>query len=104
MEEEKEPKDYYLIQGMIFAAVEEYRVTTVLGSCVTICLWDPYLEIGGINHYMYPFWNGEGLATPRYGNIAIPKLIEKMLSLGCTKNSLRAKVFGGGNILPISSN
>jgi len=48
---------------------------------------------------MLPLWNGEGLESPRYGNIAIPLLIDALLKLGSKKNHLVAKVFGGGNVL-----
>ncbi|HYW94929.1 MAG TPA: chemotaxis protein CheD [Bacteroidales bacterium] len=47
---------------------------------------------------MLPFWNGQGLASPKYGNIAIVRLIEKMISLGSRQPNLVAKVFGGANI------
>lgn len=52
-----------------------------------------------MNHYMMPFWNGEGLETPRYGNVAIPKLILEMLEKGSMKKDLIAKVFGGATML-----
>ena len=77
-------------------------VTTVLGSCVSVCFWDKKLMVGGINHYMLPLWNGEGLATPKYGNIAINKLHEKMLRMGCKPKDLVAKVFGGGEVLAVT--
>lgn len=77
-------------------------VTTVLGSCISVCLWDPVTGTGGINHYMLPLWNGEGLPSPKYGNIAIRKLIDKMLLLGCRKENLKAKVFGGGAVMQTS--
>ena len=48
---------------------------------------------------MLPFWNGQGLASPKYGNIAIEKLVEKMISLGSKKVNLKAKVFGGGEVI-----
>ncbi|MGD0283136.1 MAG: chemotaxis protein CheD [Dissulfurispiraceae bacterium] len=95
--------DYYLYPGLLFAQKDMCMVTTVLGSCVSVCLWDPVLNIGGINHYMLPLWNGEGLPSPKYGSVAIPKLIEKMLSLGCRWENLKAKVFGGGAVMQISS-
>ncbi len=95
--------DYYLYPGLLFAQKDMCMVTTVLGSCVSVCLWDPVLNIGGINHYMLPLWNGEGLPSPKYGSVAIPKLIEKMLALGCRKENLKAKVFGGGAVMQISS-
>lgn len=94
--------DYFLYPGLIFAQKEACTVTTVLGSCIAVCLWDPVANIGGINHYMLPLWNGEGLPSPKYGNIAIKKLIEKMQALGCRKENLKAKVFGGGAVMQTS--
>lgn len=87
----------------MFASAQPAEVTTILGSCVAVCLWDRYLGIGGINHYMLPTWNGMELASPKYGNIAIERLTEKMLQLGCKKNNLVAKVFGGGEVITVSS-
>lgn len=96
-------KEHYLYPGNLFADREPHMVTTVLGSCISVCLFDAIQRVGGINHYMLPFWNGEGLASPKYGNIAIQKLIERMLSLGCDRRALEAKVFGGGEVLRITS-
>jgi chemotaxis protein CheD len=94
---------HYLVAGSLFAHEERHIVTTVLGSCVSVCLWDCARNRGGINHYMLPFWNGEGLASPKYGNIAIAKLLERMLELGSERRSLRAKVFGGGVVLNVTN-
>jgi len=47
---------------------------------------------------MLPLWNGEGLATPKYGNIAMERLLSKILSIGCHREHLVAKVFGGANV------
>ena len=90
---------YYLYPATLFASDTAYEVTTVLGSCVAVCLWDNIKQIGGINHYMLPLWNGQGLATPKYGNIAIEKLLQRMLELGCKKPNITAKIFGGGEII-----
>lgn len=76
---------------------EPHVVDTVLGSCVAVCLYDDRLKVGGINHYMLPFWNGQGLASPKYGNIAMDKLIEKMELIGSKRTNMIAKVFGGAN-------
>jgi len=46
---------------------------------------------------MLPLWNGEGLASTKYGNIANEKLIERMIRLGCSYQNIIAKVFGGAN-------
>ncbi|HYG40587.1 MAG TPA: chemotaxis protein CheD, partial [Cytophagales bacterium] len=61
--------------------------------------WDSKLKFGGINHYMLSFWNGEGLASPKFGNIAIEKLIKKMKEMGSENKNLQAKIFGGAEVL-----
>ncbi|GFE56681.1 chemotaxis protein CheD [Geobacter sp. AOG1] len=87
--------DYYLYPAMLFAEPHPHRVTTVLGSCIAVCLFDPLRRMGGINHYMLPLWNGEGLPTPRYGNVAIDLLVERLEGVGCLPSRLQAKLFGG---------
>jgi len=85
----------YLFPAEVFVSREAMMVSTVLGSCVAVCLWDSRLAIGGINHYLLPLWNGDGLATPKYGNIAIRQLVEKVLAQGAERKNLQAKIFGG---------
>ncbi|MGE3550751.1 MAG: chemotaxis protein CheD [Geobacter sp.] len=89
---------HFLFPGTLYAAQQEYQITTVLGSCVAVCLWDKISGGGGMNHFMLPFWNGEGLATPKYGSIAMERLLERVLGFGCRREHLVAKVFGGANI------
>ena len=95
---------HFLYPAAMWIEKQPYRVHTILGSCFAVCLYDPVLQIGGINHYMLPYWNGQGLASPKYGNIAIEKLIEKMLFLGSKKENLKAKVFGGGEVIETTIN
>jgi len=90
---------HYLNPCMLIAHREELEVTTILGSCVSVCLWDVRLFCGGINHFMLPLWNGEGLPTPKFGNVAIDKLLGKMLTFGCRKEHLVAKCFGGASVI-----
>jgi chemotaxis protein CheD len=54
--------------------------------------------LGGVNHYLLPLWNGEGLPTPKYGNIAIEKLVEKVKAISSPGDKLVAKVFGGASM------
>lgn len=89
---------HFLFPGTLHASRQECTITTVLGSCVSVCLWDQINGGGGMNHFMLPLWNGEGLATPKYGNIAMEKLLERVLQIGCQHAYLVAKVFGGANI------
>jgi len=101
---DEKQKEHFLFPGNIFVSSEPYWVTTILGSCVSVCLWDAARKIGGINHFLLPFWNGVGLASPKYGNIAIEKLIEKMIRNGSDIKNLRAKIFGGAAVLQSANN
>jgi chemotaxis protein CheD len=96
-------KTYYLYPSNIFASREMYQITTLLGSCVAVCLYDTRQRFGGMNHFMLPLWNGTGLASPKFGNIAIAQLVQKMEHLGSDRKDLIAKVFGGAAVLDVSS-
>ena len=89
---------HYLYPGTIFVHRQPHLVTTVLGSCVSVCLWNQTAQLGGINHYLLPLWNGEGLPTPKYGNVAIDKLVEKVRACSSPDDTLIAKVFGGASM------
>jgi chemotaxis protein CheD len=93
----------YLHAGRLFASTQPTAVTTILGSCVAVCLWDPRLEVGGINHFLLPHWVGNGLASPRFGNVAVGSLIEQLLGFGSRKQDLQAKLFGGASVLGASA-
>ncbi|MBV5278787.1 MAG: chemotaxis protein CheD [Campylobacteraceae bacterium] len=84
--------------GEIFVAINPTEIVTVLGSCVSVCLYDKVEMIGAMNHYLLPLWNGNGLESPKYGNISIPKMIENMENIGCSRRNMEAKIFGGANI------
>lgn len=96
---QEEIESIYLYPAALIVLEKPSIVHTILGSCVSVCLWDSDLKIGGINHFMLPLWNGQGLASPKYGNIAIEKLYQKIISLGANQKKLIAKVFGGGEVL-----
>lgn len=82
---------------------EPIIIQTILGSCVAVCLFDERNQIGGMNHFMLPFWNGDGLASPKFGNIAIDRLLQSMLKKGAQMNYIKAKIFGGGAVINYQS-
>lgn len=88
---------HFLFPSELMVKVEPFQIQTLLGSCIAVCLYDQRKKIGGMNHYMVPLWNGEGLASPKYGNIAIEMLIDKMKALGSDRKDWIAKVFGGAS-------
>lgn len=89
----------YLHPGQFFASSQPTAVTTILGSCVAVCLWDPIGKIGGMNHFLLPYWTEEGHSSPRFGSDAIQLLIEALLELGAQRRGIQAKVFGGACVL-----
>ena len=89
----------YLQPGQLYASAQPSAVTTILGSCVAICLWDPLTSIGGMNHYLLPFFAGAGKGSPRFGNVAVTQLLDRLSALGASRNRLQAKVFGGACVL-----
>ena len=89
---------------MVMAKSKSSRITSY-NVCYTklLRLWDTKNNYGGLNHYMLPNWNGNDLASPKYGNIAIDKLLERMLQLGSNIKDIQAKIFGGGEMLETST-
>lgn len=89
----------YLHPGQMIAAYESSAVTTILGSCVAVCLYDPQTGIGGMNHFLLPFDSGEGHGIGRFGDRAVPELIERLSAVGAEPKRLQAKIFGGACVL-----
>ncbi len=92
-----------ILPGQYYAAAGEGSISTVLGSCVSTCLWDPYIRIGGMNHFMLP-GDLSAPASPwgvsaRFGIYAMEVLINEMIHLGADRRRLIAKVFGGAQVL-----
>ncbi|MFN3077205.1 MAG: chemotaxis protein CheD [Alphaproteobacteria bacterium] len=92
----------HLFPGEIACRQEPQVITTILGSCVAVCLWDRSRCFGGMNHFVLPCWEHRDEPSLRYGNIAVEALVHRMLDLGARPEDLRAKVFGGANVLPTS--
>ena len=91
------PSDsHFLHAGQVFVSAEGKSIVTILGSCVGVCIWDAVNRIGGATHFLLPSWDGTGASSPRYGNVAISVLVQKLLEAGANRGQLRAKVFGGG--------
>ena len=88
----------YLHAGQIAVAREPTAIVTVLGSCVAVCLWDPGSRVGGVNHFLLPH-HVERERSPRFGNVAVPQLVEAMVRAGASRARLVAKVFGGASVL-----
>jgi chemotaxis protein CheD len=90
-----------ILPGQYYAAGRDMLIVTVLGSCVSACLWDPLKRIGGMNHFMLPgsAQSGPAADAARMGVYAMELLINRMLKLGAERGRLVAKVFGGASVL-----
>lgn len=84
-------------------AVETERpISTLLGSCVAVCLYDSKLRLGGMNHFLLPSKRagaGDDTDVVLAGDYAMEVLVNAMLAKGAHKDRLVAKAFGGGNIV-----
>ena len=89
-------KRVYLAPGQLFASADAVQATTILGSCVAVCLWDLEAGVGGLNHFLLP----DGAPpSPRFAAHAVPLLLQKVIELGASRSRLRAKIFGGACVL-----
>ena len=85
--------------GEVAATRDGGVFSTVLGSCVSICLWDPTTGAGGINHFLLPDQVSNGISSPRFGNVAVRTLLSKLSAFDIPAARLQAKIFGGASVL-----
>lgn len=94
-----------LLPGEYYVTQQQEMITTVLGSCISVCIYDPVSKMGGMNHFMLPtsdsVSDSENLLSDsfRYGDVAMERLINDMLRHGSDKRMLVFKAFGGGQII-----
>lgn len=93
-----------VLQGEFDVSRDPQRVlTTILGSCIACCLYDPVAKIGGMNHFLLAApprpKGGPGDDALRYGLYAMELLVNEMLKQGADRASMRAHLYGGANLL-----
>ncbi|WP_067218241.1 chemoreceptor glutamine deamidase CheD [Marinomonas gallaica] len=90
-----------VLPGEYFATDNDMMITTLLGSCVAVCLYDPISRVGGMNHFLLPEGDPNDLlsATGRYGVYAMEMLINHLVKIGGRRDRFRAKIFGGGSVI-----
>jgi chemotaxis protein CheD len=93
-----------IMPGDYFVSWAPAEIATLLGSCVSACVWDSHRKIGGLNHFMLPDSPSEARTLAdktkslRYGLYAMECLVNDLLTMGAKREHLSAKVFGGANI------
>ena len=99
------PRTLHLNIAELIVTDEAVVVSTVLGSCISVCLFSPRYACGGMIHYALP----EVLRRPgadteedeplRYGRVAIAALVEELKKLTHGDSSdFRAKIVGGASV------
>lgn len=85
-------------------------LVTILGSCISACMRDPVVGVGGMNHILLPgsgevdkAMRGDVGYSTRFGVYAMEELINGILKLGGRKDRLETKIFGGGNVIKNSA-
>ena len=74
-------------------------ISTILGSCVAVCLWDSRLRAGGMNHILLPDDSESRLASVGFGASDMERLTNALLKRGASREAMQAKVFGGAKIV-----
>jgi chemotaxis protein CheD len=89
-----------IIQGEFQVSGDpEAVITTLLGSCVAACLFDPVARVGGMNHFLLPGGTAESPTSARYGVHLMELLVNGLLKKGALRNRLQGKLFGGARTL-----
>ncbi len=92
-----------ILPGEFYVTQDAEIITTVLGSCVSVCIYDLAAQVGGMNHFMLPASTANsGNVTSesfRFGDVAMEQLINEVLKAGGDKKRLKFKAFGGGHII-----
>jgi chemotaxis protein CheD len=87
--------NYFLNPGYVFVSPKPIIISTVVGSCVAVCMYDKKYKVGGMNHFQLPYVGERHKATARYGNVATRALIRMMIDNGSELKYLEAQIFGG---------
>ena len=88
----------YLHPGQIHVTQTPIDITTVVGSCISVCLWDRASKLAGMNHFVLPTTMGD-TSSLKHGDYATGKLIERLVALGASASNLRARLFGGSCVI-----
>lgn len=99
VKKEPELQQIYLHPGVLYASPEPANLSIIVGSCVAVCIYDERLSIGGATHYLLPTLEGQGMPSPRYGDVAIAELLAGLVRAGSKKRNLQAHIYGGACVL-----
>lgn len=90
--------EYFINPGELIFSKTPIIIKTVLGSCVAVVIYDKAKHYGGLVHYLLPVSPDKAVST-KYGDVAVPTLINKFLNAGSNKADLEVSIIGGAFII-----
>ncbi|MHA1646320.1 MAG: chemotaxis protein CheD [Promethearchaeota archaeon] len=94
------------ISEMSIGKNDTLLITVGLGSCIGIALWDSVTKIGGLSHIMLPdsksIHSRQKFNPGKFGDTAIPLLVDYMVKAGAVQNRIVAKIAGGAQMFNFS--
>ena len=104
------PNEIFLKPGEYAVGDTSCRIRTVLGSCISIALWCPALQVGAMSHCLLPTRGRVGVAgvrglelrglDARYADEALHLMLHELERRNVRAAACNAKIFGGGNMFP----
>ena len=92
---------YELQQGEVYVAKHPVMITTLLGSCVSVCLFSRLHGVGAICHALLPLQFKKTCRNHfRYVECAVEEMVKCMRQFGIPREEIEAKIFGGGRMFP----
>ncbi|MCC2616029.1 chemoreceptor glutamine deamidase CheD [Aestuariibacter halophilus] len=92
-----------ILPGEYYVTRNDECISTVLGSCISVCVYDLKAGVGGMNHFMLPGGKGADLQSEsfRYGDVAMERMLNDMYKVGAKRENLKFKAFGGAQVIRI---
>lgn len=85
----------WLQPGELFVSRVPTVVTTILGSCVTVCLFHSKYSAGAMCHCLLPSGVDGNESIYRYVDSTLPRMMQKFQDIGLPLKGMKAKLFGG---------
>ena len=94
--------EIFVKPGEYFVGYAQYRIHTLLGSCVSIVLWHPAKRVGALSHFLLSNRGSKKASQldARYGEEAILLMLDELKHWHVSAKECQGKIFGGGNMFP----
>jgi chemotaxis protein CheD len=89
----------FLYPGQLVVTKDKLEISTILGSCVSVCLFDPVRQIAGMNHFLLPVNDKINSEIEKYGDTSLEFMLGKMVIMGSDQKDIVAHIYGGGEVL-----